>query len=287
MRNAQAPNNQAETLRDVLEGYCTYLARNRDLANHCKQFLDRKRSNPAAAQAEAAVFSWLRAEKLEPTVFEDSGTGGPDFHATHASTNCFLVEATSLESGMVTERSRLPDGTTKAFGGSFGLITEKLKAKAKSKATQLGGQPLPTVLAITSNHAYACNLMSGFAAEYLMTSAPQINVPIGGGNVHMSTDLKDAVFWRSSCTLDAAGEPIIEPALGSIGAILLIELGHSELRVVGLLNPNAANSFDPQWLPNVPFVKYASVIPNQSITTEWVQLCGLKTEASFQYRRIR
>jgi hypothetical protein len=53
------------------------------------------------------MFSWLRAEQLEPHLFEDAGTGGPDFLCTHSGSDPFLVEATSLDSEMVSERSRL------------------------------------------------------------------------------------------------------------------------------------------------------------------------------------
>jgi hypothetical protein len=188
MRRAQAPNNTGDTLRDVLEYYRCYLSRNRDLANHCMQFLKRENSDPKAAQGEAVLFSWLRAEKLEPYLFEDAGTGGPDFCCTHSGSSRFLGEATSLDSDMVSERSGLPAEITGPGGGAFALITEKLKAKAQSKASQLAGHGLPAVLAITSDHAFASILMDRLAAEYLMTSAPQINVPIGGGTHYMSTN---------------------------------------------------------------------------------------------------
>jgi hypothetical protein len=107
MRTIKTRQNVGDTLRDILECYRSYLGRNRDLANHCTQFLKCEKSDPKAAQAEAVVFSWLQAEKLEPRLFEDAGTGGPDFCATHASTDLFLVEATSLDSEMVAERSGL------------------------------------------------------------------------------------------------------------------------------------------------------------------------------------
>lgn len=284
MRNAQAPQNPADTLRDVLEGYRTYLGSNRDLANHCSQFLERERNYPVAAQAEAAVFSWLRAEKLEPVIYENPSTGGPDFKATHAKANQFLVEATSIDSDVVAERSGLPAVITRAGHGAYAYITEKLKKKAQDKATQLSGQDLPTVLAITSNHAFATILMDGSAAERLMTSEPQINFPIGGGEGYMSTDLRHSVFLRQSSLLDPAGAPIIKPALRSIGAILLIALGHEGLQVAGLLNPDATNTFEPRWLANVPFVKFASVFPHQNVAIEWVQADGRQRAASFQHR---
>jgi hypothetical protein len=193
MRQTQAPHNMGDTVRDVLEYYRCYLSRNRHLADHCTQFLKRENSDPQAAEAEAVVFSWLRAEKLEPRLFEDTGTGGPDFLCTPSGSDRFLVEGTSLDTEMVSERSRLPAKITGRGVGAFGLITDKLKAKAQNKASQLAGHGLPTVLAITSDDAFASILLDRLAAEYLMTSAPQINVPLGGGSTRMTTDLRHSV----------------------------------------------------------------------------------------------
>jgi hypothetical protein len=131
------------------------------------------------------------------------------------------------------------------------------KAKAQSKASQLAGHGLPTVLAITSDHALASTLLDRLPAEYLITSAPQINVPLSGGPTYMSTDLQHSVFQRATGVLDASGAPIIMTALRSIGAILLIASDYREMRIVGLLHPDAENPFNPQWLPMIPFVKFA------------------------------
>jgi hypothetical protein len=287
MRNSTSQHNLGDALQDVVNSYRCYLGRNRDLGNQCTQFLKREKSDPAAAQAEAVVFSWLRAEKLEPRLFEDAGTGGPDFCATHANTERFLIEATSLDSQMVAERSGLAAEITGAGGGAFGLITDKLKAKAQSKAKQLSGRGMPTVLAIASDHAFASILMDSLAAEYLMTSAPQINVPIGGGREYMSTDLKDSVFQRSTGLLDTNGAPIIQPSLRSISAILLMAVDHRKSQIVGLLHPDAVNPFNPQWLPMVPFVKFAGVFSLTNITTEWVQVNETQRVSTFSHRCIR
>lgn len=133
MRQAHAPYKTGDTIRDVLEYYRCYLSRNRDLADHCTQFLKRESSDPKAAQAEAVVFSGLRAGKLEPYLFEDAGTGGPGFSCTRSGNERFLVEVTSLDSEMVSGRSGLPAKITCARGGWFALITDKLKAKARAK----------------------------------------------------------------------------------------------------------------------------------------------------------
>ncbi len=124
MRQTQAPRNSGDTVQDVVEYFRRYLSRNRDLAEHYEEFLKREKSDPKAAQAEAVVFSWLRAEKLEPRLFEVPGKGGPDFCCSSDATDRFLVEATSLDSEMVSERSGLPAEITGPGGGAFGLITD-------------------------------------------------------------------------------------------------------------------------------------------------------------------
>jgi hypothetical protein len=287
LRNSSTRHIAGDSLRDVVECYRSYLGRNRDLANHCIQFLKREKSDPKAAQAEAVVFSWLRAEKLGPRLFEDAGTGGPDFCATPVGTDFFLVETTSLDSEMVAERSGLAAEITGPGGGAFALITEKLKAKAQGKARQLSGHGLPTVLAICSDHAFASILMDKLPAEYMLTSAPQINVPIGGGREYMTTSLKDSVFHRPTGLLDASGAPIIKSSLRSISAILLLAVDHRDLRIVGVLHPDPVKSFNPQFLPTVPFVKFAGGFSHNNITPEWIQADELHQVANFPHRCVR
>jgi hypothetical protein len=81
-------------------------------------------------------------------------------------------------------------------GQSRLVVDKKVYFSFSWNFLQEAGQGVPTVLAITSDHAFASILMDKLAAEYLMTSAPQINVPIGGGREYMSTDLKHSVFQR-------------------------------------------------------------------------------------------
>jgi hypothetical protein len=287
MMRSQTPSAIGDTVDDVVEYYYRYLARNNDLAAHFAQFKKRQKSDPKAAAAEAAVFSFLRAEKLQPVLYEDVSTGGPDFQCSASTSDQFLVEVTSLDSDAVSERSGLPSSITGSGGRAFGLITDKLKAKAQQKASQLAGHSVPAILAVTSDHAFASILLDQLAAEYLMTSAPQINVPVGGGPTHMTTDLRHSVFQRATGILNASGLPIIKPALRSVAAILLIATDHREMRVVGLLHPDAANPFNPQWLPKVPFVRFSGLFSPTNIDTEWIQTDEGHKVASFQHRRIQ
>jgi hypothetical protein len=130
-------------------------------------------------------------------------------------------------------------------------------------------------------------LLDGLAAEYLMTSAPQINVPRNGGPHYMSTDLRHSVFQRATGILDSSGTPIIRSSLRSIGAILLIAVDHREMRIVGLLHPDAATPFNPQWLPIIPFVKFAGVFSHSNIATEWIQSDEWHRVATFPHRQVR
>lgn len=278
---------EGDTVSDVNDYYRRYLSRNRDLENHWTQFQKRESSDPEAAQAEAAVFSWLWAEKLKPCLFEDAGKGGPDFCCTNPGGNRFLVEATSLDSKMISERSGLPAEITGPGGSSFALITEKLKAKAQSKAPQLAGHGMPTVLAITSDHAFARLLMDELAAEYLTTSAPHFNVPTRGGPSYPTHDFKDSVFQRNTGLVWPSGSPIAKPALRSIGAILLIAIDQCEMRIVGLLHPDAANPFHPEWLAMIPFVRFTGLVTFDNELTEWLQVIDNRREATFPHLHLR
>jgi hypothetical protein len=48
-----------------------------------------------------------------------------------------------------------------------------------------------------------------------MTSAPQMNVPLGGDPTYMITNLRNSVFQRATGLLDASGAPIIKSSLRS------------------------------------------------------------------------
>jgi hypothetical protein len=102
----------------------------------------------------------------------------------------------------------------------------------------------------------------------------------------MTTDLRHSVFQRATGLLDASGAPIIKTSLRSIGAILLIAADYREMRIVGLLHPDAANPFNPQWLPMIPFVKFAGVFSHTHIATEWIQSGDGHRVASFPHRHL-
>jgi hypothetical protein len=277
------------SLDEIVEFYWRFLSRNKEYAVHFEQFKKRLTSDQKAAEAEAVVFSLLRAEKLNPDIYEDPSTGGPDFCCTSSSGERFLLEVTSLDSASVSKKSGLPLKITGRGGGAFGLITDKLLSEAKNKATQLGGHSLPGVLAITSDYDFAGILLDRGAAKYLMISAPQINVPLNGDPPYETTDLHDAVFCRRGRLLNDSGEVVISPCRQSIAAIFLITIYPREVNVVGLLHPEAAYPFDPHLFPKVPYLRFTRwpLIGGSIASTGWILGDTEHREATFKHRRIR
>lgn len=275
------------SVNEIVEIYWRFLSRNKQYAQHFEQYKKRYQSDQKAAEAEAVVFSLLRAEKQNPDIFEDPGTGGPDFLCHPSSTDSFLVEVTSLDSNSMSKKSDLPRTMTGAGGGAFGLITEKLLSSAKNKARQLGGRSLPGVLAIASDYDFAGLLMDRMAAQYLMTSAPQINVPLDGRPEYVTTDFAHAAFC-SLGLLDASGNQMITPRRQSISAILLITIHPNESRVVGLLHPEPATAFDPNWFPKVPYLRFTHwPLTSGKVETEWILGDAEHRDATFEHRLIR
>jgi hypothetical protein len=88
------------------------------------------------------------------------------------------------------------------------------------------------------------------------------------------------LFQRRSIPSSASGE-------ASIGVLLLIAADYREMRIVGLLHPDAANPFNPQWLPLIPFVKFAGVFSHTNIATEWIQSDEGHRVATFPHRHLR
>ena len=248
------PNVSVEA---VLESYSVFLETfHRDRWELFKHLLQNDRD---AALAEAVVFSWMQHERLNPDVAENPSTGGVDFRCTPRGASPFLLEATSLNSKAVTDRSGWPDHLD-GVARSFGMITPNLWSKARKKAGQLAGAPEPRVLAVCSTHVGADVLLGTIAAEWLMTSEPKIAV---GATTVSVTDLRKAAFFRVQ-------DGVIVPLNQSISAILLIAISNTCLDVVGLLHPAPAIPFEYRALKSVPFLRAQWPIQNNMIETEWV-----------------
>lgn len=235
--------------------------------SHYTLFCNRLDSKPESAKAEAVTFSLFRSVVEDVKIAEDVVTGGADFLCSAENVE-FIVEVTCLEGEAVAAQSGWPNGVPEdGTGGSFGMITHMLRTKASGKGFQLSGYEMPRVLAITSEHVAADVLLGPHGAETFLTSDTKITVPIGepiGEKVHLTTDLKDSVFFRFK-------NGVLEPCRRSISAILLISIFADKSLVVGVLHPDPQYEFPIRLLPSVPFLRMKRWPPeNHSIETEWV-----------------
>ena len=251
---------------EIIESYKTFLEVK--CPTHYKSYCTRLKNKPESAKAEAVTFSILRSNFNEVKLAEDISTGGPDFSCSSndvefiVEVTCIETESVVIQSGWKNKVSPAPNKT--AF--SFRMITCKLRRIVSSKAAQLSGNNIPTLLIITSEHLGADFLLGPRAAEILLTSDIKIEVPIGKpiNKVGLSTDLKNSVFFRFK-----GGS--LESCRRSISAILLISIFTDKSLICGILHPDPQYVFPIMLLPSVPFLRMKKWPPeNNNIETEWV-----------------
>jgi hypothetical protein len=262
------PGFQGSTLDQLVQAYQAYLQVR--APDQYRLFQDRLRSNPDGAKAEAAVFSWLRFEKLTPSINEKPGQTGADFLCTPFGGQPFIVEVTSLNSVSTTTHSHLFDkGMLDGVAGHFSMITPQLVAKADSKTRQLATAATGSagVLAICLLHRGAPILLSTLAAKWLLLSDPRIEVPITatgepGETAGVVYDFKYSVFLESR-------DSTIVPVRQSISAILFISVFDRHNEIVGLLHPNPVTALNHRIFPKVPFLRLLWPITN-SVEMDWI-----------------
>jgi hypothetical protein len=236
--------------------------------DHASAFKARLDADPEAAQAEAAVFTLLRAQRLDPFPVEDLGTGGADFLCRKSDAReGITVEVTAIKGNAVAARSGLPT-TVGEDPRWFSQITEMLMSRAKRKAPQLGQQTGARVLAICLRHDYADLLMGALAAKWLMCGKPRISVPRDtseDSEPKEVTSLRESAFMRP----DQAGN--VEACRRSISAILLIELSDDSQKVIGLLHPDPAIPLVYELLFPIPFLAVTNwpLTRGDNIRLEW------------------
>ncbi len=264
---------------EVIESYKAFLEVK--YPSHFQSYCNRLKINPKGPKAEAITFMFLRSNFDDVNLAEDISTGGVDF-LCKANDVEFIVEVTCLEAEAVAAQSGMKNEVSQnGSGGSFSMITHKLRTKASSKAAQLSGRGVPRILAITCEHFAADFLLGPHGAETLLTSDIKIEVTIGKPNakVNLITDLKDSVFFRSK-----NGE--LESCRRSISAILLFSIFSDKSLIVGILHPDPEYKFPIKLLPSIPFLRMKKWPPeNNMIETEWV-IYKPKAE-EFYHRKVK
>jgi hypothetical protein len=249
---------------EIIESYKLFLEVK--YPHHFQSYCRRLNNQPEGAKAEAVTFSILRSIFDNVQIAEDISTGGADYMCKTNDAE-FISEVTCLEAESVAVQSgwkiEVPENGS---GGSFGMITQMLRAKASSKAGQLSGHNFPRILVITCEHIGADILLGPHGAETFLTSDTKIEVPIDKPieNTNIVTDLKNSVFFRYK-------NGSIESCRRSISAILLLSIFADKTLVVGILHPDPEYKFPIRLLPSVPFLRIKEWPPqNSKIEIEWV-----------------
>ena len=261
-------------IEGMLNSYSEYLRHGHP--QNSKRFEETRASDREAAVAEAVVFGILQRFNVDPQINDDVKTGGADFIccpsrgplAKRLPEDRFVVEATSLSPDAVTDRSKLPNEPPHEISGrAFGLVTRNICNKARGKAPQLAGYPMPRVLAIASSHADIAALFDEATATWALVSDPHWRQEIGSSAVDTAeyTDLEKSVFVKPG----PGG--IIVACRKSISAILLVAVYGNKSEVWGILHPEPAYPLNIAFLPDLPFVRIAHwPVVDGKILTEWV-----------------
>lgn len=261
-------------IEGMLNSYSEYLHHGHP--EKAKRFDVTRASEREAAVAEAVVFAMLQGFDVDPQINDQVTTGGADFICCASRgplvrplpQDRFVVEATSLNPDAVTDRSKLPNETPDGIsGGAFGLVTRNICNKAKDKAPQLAGYPMPRVLAIASSHAGIAVLFDGATAEWALVSDPHWRQEIGSSTVDSAeyTDLEKSIFMKPG------PNGTIVACRKSISAMLLVAVHGNKSEVWGILHPEPACPLNIAFLPDVPFVRIAQwPVVGGKILTEWV-----------------
>ncbi|MGO9018975.1 MAG: hypothetical protein ACLQVJ_11565 [Syntrophobacteraceae bacterium] len=249
--------------------------------SHYGKFCNLLRVSPEGAKAEAMLFSLMRSEFDEVRIAEHISSGGADFLCISGGDE-FILEVTSLKAEAVASQSGWANTLSdSAIAGSFAMITHMLRTKASGKAAQVSDYPMPRVLAVTCEHIGSDFLIGSHGAETLLTSDTKIAIPIGEplGETHLTTDLKDSVFFKIS-------DGRLESCRRSISAILLVSLFAHKSLIVGVLHPDPKYMFSIDLLPSVPFLRLRNWPPEGGhIETEWV--IRRPRPADFYHREVK
>jgi hypothetical protein len=263
----------------LIESYKTFLEVK--YPSHYRKFCSQLRESPEGAKSEAVLFSLMRSEFDEIKIAENISSGGPDFLCASDGAE-FILEVTSLKADAVSNQSGWPNTVSDSITvGSFAMITHMLRTKASGKAAQVSDYPMPRVLAITCEHIGSDFLIGPHGAETLLTSDTKIAIPIGEplGETHLTTDLKDSVFFKIN-------NGKVESCRNSISAILLVSLFADKSLIVGVLHPDPEYMFSIDLFPSVPFLRLRNWPPESGhIETEWV--IRKPRPADFYHREVK
>lgn len=228
------------------------------------------------AIAEAVAWDFLRCRVDTITLADDPSTGGPDF-LCHVGAKRFFVEVTNMTRDSVTEHTGLIENQHGPRW--YALLTAQVDRKVTKKAGKSSDLGAPLLLVLTTLHfdaSHACVCQDSIAC--LLTSDTGISSiydPTTGeavGDEFQSTDLRYAVFVEPPLILDSNGNPVFRVVRRNISAVVVCGFGlmPPDMRAFGALHPDPVHVFEPAWLSDVPFCKYAQWPLSESFAVAWL-----------------
>lgn len=219
----------------------------------------------AGAAFEAVVFSVAGSLGWNPAIHEVPGRGGPDFICSTANGRVdFMLEATCLDAGAQADRIMVPHPLPvddRAHTYSISMDQKKIRGVIRSKSVQLGGHPMPRVLAVGSFHSHANAVLGDHGCWHLLLSDHLSEKRLG-----FCPDSKDypseepdgrREYAFFQWTISRGWEPLSLP----VSAVLQVAVLVSRCALCGVLHPAPARPLDPVALAPVPIVRLTSWPP--------------------------
>lgn len=275
-----------EYAKNVMRKYARWLNR-RYHDTYARKWGRLCRNDVEAGAMEAVAWAILCGNDVdvEPYDVGPQGQPRPDFLCKRGRTE-FYAEATCMKVENVAETTGLPSEFDLNSGATeFGLLTQSVFNEVRGKTKQCAGSGAPCVLLVGTFHWHAsCVCVQEHFVEQLLTGKTGISVvfdtlrdePVG--EPHQTTRLESAAFVRPG------KDSPVERARCSVSAVVLCGLGCTPPNMCGALHPQAAHSFNPAWLPRLPFCRLDKGYEQGSLGVSWVNQtqCGDQAAAGLE-----
>jgi hypothetical protein len=208
-----------------------------------------------AALCEAGVRRRLERSgvRVEPNESLTGKDRAPDFRC-FSDRDHFYVEVTCISIATAERRSDIkPEPSGFSPFNPWGMV-EAVFAECKNKAPQCANLDRPALVAVGTFHTTAAMIgLKKVLVEGLLTGktvmAWDVDDRTGqqAGDAYRFTEMRAAAFLQSDPTHE------FRFARNSISGVLILGLGSSPGRCLGVLHPNPVRPFDPTLLADIEF----------------------------------
>ncbi len=263
---------------DLIDRYKTKLQQR---SQHLLDRFERTvRDMPGAAHLEAITFAAMDQEfRLGPEIHDDPSMGGADFKLVSIPSSPIYQECKYVERGAVAAESGLDDSAPvdmeiRRHQQITGMLQTNVRSATRQLADCLDG---PGIAVIGTDHADGGTVMSDYSIKQLMTSTPQLEVPISHATGSAVGPLQEVLHLHDSVFLahPPRGSDDLARLRVPVSAVLLFwfDVAARWGTVIGCLNPWPLRPLDYSRFPGVPFARFVSIptIAERSLPElEWV-----------------